>query len=318
MMSAHDRQALLRAFYGLVALWLVNGVFGLLRAAGPGALLPYIEIGLLFGYWIFVFNWWRTHRPKSVSQPAKKSQVTKKAKLNDKDIARAVDREEAISEERNRRRRQQRQKQVSESIGQLRGAIHRFRLVIVAVVVMVMIGGGYQVYQSVATNIRMQEEAQAREDAEAMKKVEVGLAIVVWDVRNACVKTELGTSWSQWYAENPQTQTQEYLSITSSTTTKWVKVTRVLPMPNTLEDVRFFGPAPLKPGEKPTEWIVTQSHFEPLVLSIRQLCTVQNPAPTGLAEEDMALGSLDLSLVGITDRTRVMWKNPFPSGGFGP
>jgi hypothetical protein len=318
MMSAHDRQALLRAFYGLAALWLVNGVFGLLRAAGPGALLPYIEVGLLFGYWIFVFNWWRTHRPKSVSQPAKKSQVTKKAKLNDKDIARAVDREEAISAERNRRRRQQRQKQVSESIGQLRDAIHRFRLVIVAVVVMVVMGGGYQVYQGVATNIRMQEEAQAREDAKAQRKVEVGLAIVVWDARNACVKTELGTSWSQWYAENPQTQTQEYLSITSSTTTKWVKVTRVLPMPNTLEDVRFFGPRPINPGEKPTEWVVTQSHFEPLVLSIRQLCTVQIPAPTGLAEEDMALGSLDLSLVGITDQTRVMWKNPFPSGGFGP
>ena len=315
MMSAHDRQALLRAFYGLVALWLVNGVFGLLRAAGPGALLPYIEIGLLFGYWIFVFNWWRTHRPKSVSQPAKKSQVTKKAKLNDKDIARAVDREEAIAEERNRRRKQQRQKQVSESIGQLRGALYRFRLVIVAIVVMVMIGGGYQVYQGVATNIRMQEEAQAREDAKAKRKVEVGLAIVAWDARNACVKTELSTSWSQWYAENPQTQTQQYLS---STTYKWVKVTRVLPMPDTLEDVRFFGPLLIEPGGKPTEWVVTQSHFEPLVLSIRQLCTVQHPAPTGLTEEDMALGSLDLSLVGITDQTRVMWKNPFPSGGFGP
>lgn len=312
MMSAHDRQAILRAFYGLIAIWLVNGVFGLLRAAGPGALLPYIEIGLLFGYWIFVFNWWRTHRPKSVSQPAKKPQVTKKATLNDKDIAQAVDREEAIAEERNRRRKQQRQKQVSESIGQLRGALHRFRLVIVAIVVMVMIGGGYQVYQGVATNIRMQEEAQAREDAKAKRQAEVGLAIVVWDARNACVKTELSTSWSQWYSENPQTQTQEYLS------GKWVKVTRVLPMPNTLGDVRFFGPRPIKPGEKPTEWVVTQSHFEPLVLSIRQLCTVQNPAPAGLAEEDMALGSVDLSLVGITDLTRAMWKNPFPSGGFGP
>lgn len=313
-MTAHDRKALLRAFYGLLFLWLINGVFGLLRAAGPGALLPYIEVGLLLVYWLFVFNWWRSNRPKAISQAVRKSQRVMQDRSTNREIERAVDREEAISKERNRRRKKWLKSSVYKSLTQVSGALYRFRLGIIGIAAIIVISVGLQGYQAIARDMQRREDAQAREVAESERQAEVRAVVNTWRARNACAKTELEARWREWYINNPQTQVQEYFSTSKL---KMVKAQRVLPVPDSLDDISLFGPPPLFVlGEKPTVWVVTQSHFKPLIGEIQDVCLDLNPPPPGLTDADMSLDSYDLLLIDLEDSREVWWRSPFPNSPF--
>ena len=311
-MTAHDRKALLRGFYGLVVLWLLNGVFGLMRAAGPGALLPYIEIGLLFSYWAMVFNWWRKNRPRPKSQPAKKVRSSATAALSSEEIRDAVDREEAIARERNRRRKQKLEKMAGGIGAEMASLFVRFRYAIIACAILILVLAGYQGYLAISESLARQAAVTARAEAAATAKAQTLSAMIVWDSRNRCLKTELNLRWQDWYVANPDTQTHEYFSFVAL---KRVTQTRTLPLPNSLSDVPWvtFGP---DLGKKKTIWQVSQSHFEPLVASLRQECLTLWPPPDGLTEEDLALdyGDFVPTEVPYEEQWRYRWLNPFPDG----
>lgn len=314
-MTAHDRQALLRGFYGILVIWLLNGVFGLMRAAGPGALLPYIEIGLLFSYWAIVFDWWRKNRPRTKSQPAKKVRSSATAALSSEEIRDAVDREEAIARERNRRRKQKLGKMAGGIGAEAASLVARFRYAIIAFVVLLVLLAGYQGYLTVSDSLARQAAATAREEAAAMAKARTLSVMIVWDSRNRCLESEFNLRWQDWYLDNPQTQTQEYFS---SAQLKLVQVTKTLPLPTSLEQTSFFNPPLLRFDEKPKIWTVTQSHFDPLISSLRQECLVKRPPPSGLGEADMELEWSDLTLAGVASdqQLKYRWNSPFPNSLF--
>jgi hypothetical protein len=256
----------------------------------------------------------KNNRPQSANLTARKLKGVKQHTLASREIQRAVDREEAISKERNRRRMQRLMSSVNRSLSQVRGAVYRVRFGIIGFAALIVIAVGFQGYQSIAKDLQRREDAEAREVAESEKQAEVRAVVNTWRARNACAKTELEARWSDWYINNPQTQVQEYFS---SSSLKMVKAERVLPVPESLDDVSFFGPPPLLgPGEKPTVWVVTQSHFEPLVREIQNICMDLNPPPTGLTDGDMSPSSFDLSLIGVDDSREVWWRNPFPNSPF--
>lgn len=275
-MTQHDRKALLRAFYGLLTLWVINGFFGLLQAAGPGAALPYIELGLLIGYWIWVFYWWRTNRPKAPRSAAKKPRARQTRETVDAEVRRAVDLEEAVARERNRRRKAQLQRTAGKVGSQVGSGLNQLRYVIAALLIVAMGVFGYQAYE---TN-QKQEEARFERQANIDRTI---AAMSMWRSRNSCLASEFEQRWQAWYADNPETQTvtvyafsEEDGRIISET-----PVTRTLPTPESLDDIGSGTISYVNAGET-INWGVSKEHFiKGIVSTIRIECGTKFPPPTG-------------------------------------
>jgi hypothetical protein len=273
MMSPHDRRALLRAFYGLLTLWVFNGFTGFIRAAGPGAAIIYIELGLLIGYWVWVFYWWRTNRPKAPRSAAKKPRARQTRETVDAEVRRAVDLEEAVARERNRRRKAQLQRTAGKVGSQVGSGINQLRYVLVGLLVLTIGIFGYQAYD---TN-RKEEEARIERQATKDRTVE---AMSMWRSRNACLASEFEQRWQAWYAENPETQTVKIYTYSDGLITGTSPVTRTLPTPESLDDtggttIRYAN------GKDVISWRVSEDHFKSLVGSIRFECGEKFPPPAG-------------------------------------
>ena len=305
MVSPHDRKALLRAFYGLLTLWVINGFFGLLQAAGPGAALPYIEIGLLFGYWAWVFYWWRTNRPKAPRSTAKISRPRESRQAVDAEVSKAVDLEEAVARERNRRRKAQLQRTAGKVGSQVGSGLNQLRYVLVGVLVVAIAIFGYQAYD---TN-RKQEEARIERQTYKDRTL---TAMTMWELRNDCVATQWKQRWRAWYLENPETQTINVADVTSGNLNSY-EVTKTLPLPESLDKVRWGGTGSSNFGE-PDEWYVSQQHFKGFEIMIRYECELKFPPPEGLSESDMSDMSFRLMISGLPapdDNRRYEWQDPF-------
>lgn len=313
-MTAHDRKALLRAFYGLATLWIINGVFGLLRAAGPGALLPYIEIGLLFAYWAWVFNWWRKNKPKTQQAQAKRKPTKSKSTMTSDDIAAAVDREEAISRERNRRRKQRLLRSTGAIRDKASAAAFQLRFVFAGLALLFVITGGLYAYQEISKTLERQQAVRASTIAVAESKDRLARVLAVWNARNNCLVSELNLRWAEWYEQNPETRTVEYFS---KTQLKWVKVTKTLPLPESFDDITRFIVNNI--DRKTKYWPVSQSHFDPLVNVMKDDCILRWPPPDGMDEAAMYPDGLDFFGGGVPydEQRYYQWSNPFPDNGFG-
>jgi hypothetical protein len=324
MMSAHDRKALLRAAYGLLVLWVINGFFGLLRVAGPGAALPYIEIGLLIGYWAWVFFWWQTNRLKPNRSAARKSQVRQAREAVDEDVSRAVDLEEAVARERNRRRKAQLQRAVGKVGSQVGSGLNQVRYVIAGLLVVVIAVFGYQAYE---TN-RRQEAARVEQQTYKNQTAE---AMSIWYSRNRCVAAEWKQRWRVWYSENPETQTiNVFNQDVNSPNFGIYQVTKKLPLPETIDKVRWGGTASNSTRE-PVEWFVSQQHFKSFEIMISYECELKYPPPEGLSESDIDEDSMGvrISTAGLTPANfspsesltfsrRYRWQDPFELLGSNP
>lgn len=309
-MSAHDRKALLRAFYGLATLWLINGVFGLVRASGPGALLPYIEIAALLAYWAWVFNWWRQNRPTTKSQPAARVRASKSSKFATEEIRRAVDREEAIAKERNRRRKQQLNRVAGTASSQVAGIIRRYRFAIAGALILLGALGLFQGYRTVSDSLARQAEIQARADAAELAAAQTRSVMAVWNARNNCLESEFSLRWQDWYLENPETQTHTYFFFSQL---KEVTESRTLPLPESLIEVTWFPFTP-EPGQKKKTWLVSQSHFKALVTVLATECRNAWPPPKDLNEGDLVLDYMDFGSAEVPyeDQWKYQWLSPFP------
>jgi hypothetical protein len=270
MLSPHDRKALLRAFYGLLTLWVINGFTGFIRAAGPGAAIIYIELGLLVGYWIWVFYWWRTNRPKAPRSAAKKPKARQTRETLDAEVRRAVDLEEAVARERNRRRKAQLQRTAGKVGSQVGSGINQLRYVLVGLLVVTIGIFGYQAYD---TN-RKQEEARIAREAEKTRTTQ---AMSMWLSRNTCLASKFEQQWQAWYEENPETQTIE---IWSAKSRRYMDVTKTLATPQALSEISRFRSS-ISWGETEIEWRVTRDHFVGLISPIRIECGDQFPPPEG-------------------------------------
>ena len=313
-MTAHDRKALLRAFYGLATLWIINGVFGLLRASGPGALLPYIELGVLIAYWVWVINWWSKNKPRSQTAQAKRTSLKSKRTWTSDEIAAAVDREEAISRERNRRRKKRLQSSVSAAGEKISTAAYQLRFLFAGIAVLFVIVGGFLAYQEIKATFERQEVARETEIREQESKTRVFGAFGVWNNRNNCVADELELRWRAWYELNPETRTEKYFSLEKL---KWITVTKTLALPESLDDV---GMSLLTVADqRPKYWRVSQQHFAPLISLIQDACMKLWPPPDGMAETWLYPGSMDFYMAGVSseDHWKYDWTNPFPNKGLG-
>jgi hypothetical protein len=314
MLSPHDRKALLRAFYGLLTLWVINGFFGLLQAAGPGAALPYIEIGLLFGYWAWVFYWWWTNRPKAPRSAAKKPRALQARETVDAEVRKAVDLEEAVARERNRRRKAQLQRTAGKVGSQVGSGLSRLRYVLAGLLIVTIGIFGYQAYE---TN-RKQDQARIQQQIYKDQTVQ---AMIMWDARNTCVVTEWKQRWRAWYLEHPETQTiNVYNRDVNSPNFGIYQITKTLPLPESIDKVTWWGTGSGNNGE-PKFWFVSQGHFEDFEIMIRNECELKSPPPEGLSESDVDDGSMgqriyisgltptSLSLIDV--RNRYSWQDPF-------
>lgn len=315
MLSPHDRKALLRAFYGLLALWVINGFFGLLRAAGPGAAIIYIELGLLIGYWIWVFYWWRTNRPKASRSAARKSRAPQTRETVNAEVRKAVDLEEAVARERNRRRKAQLQRTAGKVGSQVGSGLNQLRYVIVGILIVAIGIFGYQAYD---TN-RKQEEARIERQAQ---KDRTAAAMSMWLARNICLATEFEQQWQAWYAENPETQTVKQWNSKKRT---YIDVTKVLETPVSLSDVYRSGTYPAWDEGAKIDWHVSRDHFTVgLISSIRIECGENSPPPEGWDYVDIEKSRLynkienfDLVPAGLSfcERDdyfdRFTWQDPF-------
>ena len=280
MMSPHDRKALLRAFYGLLTLWAINGFFGLLRAAGPGAAIVYIELGLLIGYWIWVFFWWRTNRPKTSRSAARKSKVRQAREKVDAEVRKAVDLEEAVARERNRRRKAQLQRTAGKVGSQVGSGLNQLRYVIVGSIVVAIAIFGFQEYEA---NRKLEETAKAFQTRVSQTRQ----AMEMWDSRNACLLPRFSQRWQEWYRKNPQTQTKTILTFSDeSVIVDRTSVTKTLTVPETLNEVVWEFVPSVEAGE-PIIWRVTEGHFEELVTTIRFECAEEFPSPSGMSDWDI-------------------------------
>ena len=281
-MAPHDRKALLKASYGLLTLWVINGLFGLMRASGPGAALPFIEVGLLLGYWVSVFYWWRMNQPKRSSSAAKRKSASRVQRVASDDVRKAVDLEEAVARERSRRRNARIRRTAGALGEQVESGFRRFQSVLIGGVVVITLAiSGLLIVEVYKT----QQAAQARESAAARTKLIEG----IWETRNACLVGGVAQRWQTWYADNPETKTVVVnIFPKNAGDIKQISVTETLPTPASLSDVRTLDISTLNVNEgDPIELHVSQSHFAGFVIMVRYECELTYPLPPSQGGYDL-------------------------------
>jgi hypothetical protein len=205
------------------------------------------------------------------SQPNRISDV-------DAEVRKAVDLEEAVARERNRRRKErnrrrkaQLQRTAEKEDSQVGSGLSEVRYVLAGLLIVTIAIFGYQAYE---TN-RKQEEARIERQAEKTRTVQ---AMSMWLSRNACLASEFEQRWQAWYAENPETQT---VKVWSSRSRKYVDITNTIDAPKTLGDVSRSGTFPPREEGAEIEWRVSRDHFVGLISPIRIECGDQFAPPEG-------------------------------------
>lgn len=289
---------------------MINGFTGFIRAAGPSAAIIYIELGLLIGYWIWVFYWWRTNRPKTSRSAAKKPRARQAVETVGAEVRKAVDLEEAVARERNRRRKAQLQRTAGKVGSQVGSGLNQLRYVIAGILILSLAIVGYQAYD---TN-RKQEQARIEQQIYKDQTVQ---ATIMWSARNTCVVTEWEQRWRAWYLENSETQTiNVYDRDVNSPNFGIYQVTKTLPLPESIDKITLWGTMSSDNSE-PKFWFVSQGHFKDFEIIIRNECELKFPPPEGLSESDIDEGSMALR-VSYSDLQRYRWQDPFRMLGSKP
>jgi hypothetical protein len=207
----------------------------------------------------------------------KKPRVRQTRETVDAEVRRAVDLEEAVARERNRRRKAQLQRTAGKVGSQVGSGLRQLRYVLAGLLIVTIGLVGYQAYD---TN-RKEEEWRIALQVEKTRTMQ---AMSMWQSRNACLASGFEQRWLAWYEVNPETQTRE---MWSSKSRKYVDVTNTIDAPQSLSDVTSFGTASAWEEGAEIEWRVSREHFVRFISKIRIECGDQFPPPAGWDDVDI-------------------------------